>query len=108
MTRSNLIVIVLAAVTAFAMFAVSYRVKDLEDELASVERSRVLAERSIHVLNAEWSFLTRPDRLTDLARRHLALAPVAAGQVVAFDAIPRPGALAAAVPDAAVAEVVLP
>ena len=96
MIRSNLIVIVLAAVTAFALFAVSYRVKDLEDELAAVERSRVLAERSIHVLRAEWSFLTRPDRLSELARRHLALAPVAVGQIVALDAIPGSNALVAA------------
>lgn len=94
MNGSNLVWLTLVAVTAFALFAASYRVKGLEDELAAVERERAVAERSIHVLRAEWSFLTRPDRLAELAGRHLAIRPIAPAQVVAFDAVPGSAALA--------------
>jgi cell division protein FtsL len=98
MNRSNLIMVTLAALTAFLMFAVSYRVKELEHQLASVEQERAEAQRAIHVLRAEWSFLVRPDRLSGLAARHLDLRAVGVGQVVAWDAVPATAALAASDP----------
>jgi hypothetical protein len=96
MIRTNVIMVILAALTAFLMFAVSYRVKALEEELVAIERARVESDRTIHVLRAEWSFLTRPDRLSELVSRHLELGAVGAGQAVAFDAVPALAALAAA------------
>ncbi len=99
MRRSNVIVILLAAATAFAMFVVSYRVKGLEDELAAVVQARATSERSIHVLRAEWTYLTRPERLSELALRNLVLAPAVPRQVVAFETVPS-AAFAAAAQDA--------
>lgn len=98
MNRSNIIMVALAAMTAFLMFAVSYRVKALEEEHAAVEHARAESQRAIHVLRAEWSFLTSPARLSDLAARHLELGAVAADQIVAFDAVPGAAALAATEP----------
>ena len=40
------------------------------------------------LLRAEWAHLNDPNRLSDLARRHLDLAPVAGVQVVRFDILP--------------------
>lgn len=95
MIPTNAIMAILAALTAFLMFAVSYRVKGLEEDLVAVERARVESESTIYVLRAEWSFLTRPDRLSDLVSRHLELGAVGVGQAVAFDAVPTLAALAA-------------
>ena len=100
MRRTNPIVIALAAATAFAMFVVSYRVKALEDEIGAVTQARVASERSAHVLRAEWTFLTDPERLADLARRNLALGPAAPQQLVAYDAVPALDTLVTADADA--------
>ncbi|MGH6718038.1 MAG: cell division protein FtsL [Alphaproteobacteria bacterium] len=101
MRRANVIVILLAAATAFAMFVVSYRVKEIEDELAAVGHARATSARLAHVLRADWTYLTRPERLSDLAARNLSLAPAAPSQVVAFDGVPDAGAFVASGRDAA-------
>ena len=49
--------------------------------------------RQIRVLNAEWSFLTRPTWLDQLTGKYLGLAPLKAAQIGRLDALPeRPGA----------------
>jgi cell division protein FtsL len=77
----------------FAMFEVKYEVMDIEDQLAKTNRA-ILADRdAIHVLQAEWSYLSQPSRLADLAKRHLNLAPLQTKQLGRVEEIPlRPGA----------------
>ena len=65
----------------FGMFKVKYQVQALEEEVFKV-RKQINAERdAIHVLNAEWSFLTQPLRLADLSKKYLSLEPVSAPQL---------------------------
>jgi len=84
----------LGLVTAlgFGMFQVKYEVQAIEEELVRVNH-RILADhQSIHVLKAEWSYLTRPERMETMARRHLGLAPTAREQFAEIATIPwRPG-----------------
>jgi cell division protein FtsL len=65
----------------YAMFQVKYEVAQQEDELAKVTRQIGASREAIRVLNAEWSFLTQPARLSALAKRHLNLAPIATAQL---------------------------
>jgi len=71
----------------FVMFKVKYEVQDLEEQVARVNREIVADRDTIHVLKAEWSFLAKPDRIADLARRHLDLAPISTAQLASLDRI---------------------
>jgi len=86
--RGTLLWLALAIVAGVGLFQVSYRVQSLEDQLTRVNR-QILAERdTIHLLNAEWSYLNEPTRLAELAQRHLNLTPLAATQMVAIEDLP--------------------
>jgi cell division protein FtsL len=69
----------------FVMFKVKYEVQNLEEKLAKVNREIVADQDEIHVLKAEWSFLAQPNRLAELARRHLSLAPIGTAQLGTLD-----------------------
>lgn len=88
--RPTILWLVLAAVSGVVLYQVSYRVAALEVELARVNR-QILRERdTIHVLEAEWSYLNDPARLADLVQRHLALQPLTPAQMVAIEDLPLP------------------
>ncbi|MEE8172947.1 MAG: hypothetical protein V3T62_08460 [Alphaproteobacteria bacterium] len=79
----------LPAIVTIALLLVSYQVQRLENELEQLERAAIAQQEEVHVLNAEWSFLNRPERLARLAERHLELAPVAPRQMISFTHDPR-------------------
>ncbi len=74
----------LPAIVTIALLLVSYQVQQLENELDRLEREAIAQQEEIHVLNAEWSFLNRPERLSRLASRHLDLGPVTPRQLHAY------------------------
>jgi len=77
-----------ATAAAVGLFQVKDDVQALEEELTRLNRQILRDRDAIHVLRAEWSFLNDPARLTELSRRHLELAPVAAEQITDLDAVP--------------------
>jgi cell division protein FtsL len=83
-------VVVLAALVLAA--ADVYKIKyesTLQAEKVSKLRADVRREQdAIASLRAEWSKLDRPDRLQELARRHLTLKPVDARQFDTLDRLP--------------------
>ncbi len=82
MARQTTLLFALMAVgISLTLFLVKYRVQDLEDQLLSIERTVAEDRQAIHVLNAEWSHLNEPNRLRDLAERHLGLVPLKTGQI---------------------------
>ncbi|MEX1109821.1 MAG: hypothetical protein WEC00_12980 [Dongiaceae bacterium] len=76
------------ATAGYGMFQIKFEVQALEKELTQLNRDIRDHEETIRVLRAEWSYLNEPERLGTLAARYLELAPVAAGQLVQFDALP--------------------
>jgi hypothetical protein len=82
MTRLGIVfwsVLVLAA--GFTTFMVKYAVQDIEEQLNRVRRHIVAEQQEIRVLNTEWTYLNQPERLAELNRRFLGLAPIAARQL---------------------------
>ncbi|MFZ5790725.1 MAG: cell division protein FtsL [Pseudomonadota bacterium] len=80
------LIVVLAA--GFCMFQIKFAVQELEHQLGRTNRDIQRAQEQIRVLKAEWSYLNEPGRLSDLNRRYLGLAPVAARQMQNFAALP--------------------
>ena len=79
----------LVAILAFGLFALKYEVRGLEAELERLEREAQAEQEAIRVLNAEWSYLNRPERLKALAARYLPLAAVSARQIGGLELVPR-------------------
>ena len=84
---STVLWLIVVGCVGFGMFEVKYAVMDLEDELARTNRGIVADQDAMHVLKAEWSFLSQPSRLDELSRRYLALAPLGTAQLGQVEAI---------------------
>lgn len=79
--QPTIIAFALCALLGISLFLVKYDVQALEEERVKVDRDAAVDLEAIHVLKAEWSFLTQPARLADLASRHLLLHPLTANQI---------------------------
>ena len=71
----------LVVAAGFVTFKVKYAVQDLEDELNRVKKQTVAEQQEIRVLSAEWTYLNQPERLAELNRRFLQLAPIGPKQL---------------------------
>jgi hypothetical protein len=85
---SAIIWVVVLALLGIGLFQVKYNVQSKERELREVRRQIEANYSSIHVLEAEWSYLNDPLRLSDLARRHTGLVPTTPGQIGDFASLP--------------------
>ncbi|MBF0393041.1 MAG: energy transducer TonB, partial [Alphaproteobacteria bacterium] len=88
MRGSTVLWVVLAGVLGIGLFGLKYEVQALEDRLASVNHQIRSGQETIHILKAEWSFLNDPNRLRELAERHLAMRPVLPNQLSHVAALP--------------------
>lgn len=85
---STILWVLLTGVMAFGLFQLKYAVQARETELAALNRELLASKEAVQVLRAEWSYLSRPDRIAALAARHLALAPMTPDQVGALSMLP--------------------
>lgn len=72
----------------YAMFQVKYEVMQQEQTLAGINKQIADDRDQIRVLDAEWSYLTRPSRIEQLASRFLHLSGMNAAQIVAIGDLP--------------------
>ncbi len=79
---SHWIWIVLLLGASAMLYHTSYRVQELEKNIAQLEAQRALELENIHVLETEWASLTAPLRLQRLADKYLQLQPVLVAQIV--------------------------
>lgn len=86
--HTTLLFIVLAVGLALVLFSIKYKVQDLKDELSEVNQQIVAEQRALHILHAEWSHLTDPERLMTLSSKHLDLQPLLPEQLGSFAALP--------------------
>lgn len=69
-------------VSGFILYSLEHSTRGLERNIAKLQRDISQERESIKVLGAEWSSLSRPDRLQKLAQENLKLRTVTASQFV--------------------------
>lgn len=79
---------ILFCVAASALYLVKYRVMDVKEEVAQVQQEIVAEQQSIHLLNAEWAYLNRPQRLEQLARQYLSMEAISPSRIIQWEELP--------------------
>ena len=84
--------ILLSALILVGLGTTLYQVKTSIDErqdlLNSLELSIANTKRDIAVLEAEWAYISRPDRVMALSNGLLEMAPIGQDRILPLDAIP--------------------
>jgi cell division protein FtsL len=75
----NLILLLTAVASAFALYALKYDTRRMEARVQGLERTVQKTQRDIARLQAEYAHLARPERIEPMARA-LGLAPIGAKQ----------------------------
>lgn len=84
----NVLAILALVGSAVYAYSIKYQTSYRAEQIAKT-KIEIKAEReAIAVLRAEWSFLTRPERVQQLADRYLDLQPTAVGQIVTAQSLP--------------------
>ncbi len=78
----NACLVLTVLVSAFFLYSLEHSTRGLERNIAKLQRDISEEHEAIKVLSAEWSSLTRPDRLQKLAAQNLKLETVKAPQFV--------------------------
>ena len=82
MKRSiTLITLFVLIVVSYGLYNLKYEVEDLQDHANGLRAQMEEDRRAIKVLEAEWAYLSRPDRLQKLSQKFLVLQPTVARQV---------------------------
>ena len=87
-TSSILFWFSLIIIASLGLYRTSNRVQQYEQQLETINASIDAEKQSLHVLNAEWVYLTNPARIEAAAHKHLALRPTAPQQVASIDTLP--------------------
>lgn len=89
MIRISMVIwLIVAGGVAAGLYQVKYEVQRLEEAVREVHQSIESDKRRLRVLEAEWSYLNRPSRLSRLAEAHLDMGPMQAKQITEVDALP--------------------
>ena len=95
----NGILVVVVLASASMLYRLEHTTRGLERQIAKAKASISDNEEAIKLLNAEWSSLTRPERIQKLVEQNLKLVPLKAEQIVgANELAQRIPAVAAVVP----------
>jgi hypothetical protein len=73
---------------ALAVYLVKYQVQGVKKDVVALQYELQQERESLKLLQAEWAYLNRPDRLRKLASRYLTIEPYSAKQIVAVESLP--------------------
>jgi cell division protein FtsL len=89
MTRAVTIIgLVLTILIGTGTYWVSHQVERLEKRYADIQSDILAEQESIHVLQAEWSYLNNPERIERLSKQYLSLAQIDVLQMASIDDLP--------------------
>ncbi len=75
----------LVSSSAYLLFKINHHAITLRRELLDTHKAIVNEKENLHVLKAEWSLLTSPQRIHELATKHLHLKTVQPSQVMRYN-----------------------
>lgn len=81
----NAFLVVAVLVSGYALYGLEHATRGEERAIAATKRKIDENREAIKLLNAEWSSLTRPERIQKLAAQHLQLEPTRAQQFVSVE-----------------------
>ncbi len=84
----NAVLVVCLLVSAFFLYSLEHSTRGLERQIAKMKNGISTEREAIKLLNAEWSSLTRPERLQKLAEEQLKLQSITASQIVTLADLP--------------------
>lgn len=61
----------LTVITGALVYKVQYDIKKLEDEISVLDKKIKKNKYALKVLNAEWNYLTTPNKIEKLVKKHL-------------------------------------
>jgi cell division protein FtsL len=76
---------VAAVATAVGLFAVKYKVQDLEEQIDRTNQKIITSQQATHILKVEWAYLNEAERIERLAQKYLKLEPAGIKQVARLD-----------------------
>ena len=75
----------IAVVTAIGLFAVKYKVQDLEEKIDRTNEKIIESQQATHILKIEWANLNEAERIERLAQKYLKLEQAGIKQVARLD-----------------------
>jgi hypothetical protein len=70
------------------LYQIKFEVQQMEQDLAVSHDEILRHQEAIHVLEADWAYLTRPERIAELAERHLGFQSMTPEKVIELDNLP--------------------
>jgi cell division protein FtsL len=89
----NIVLVLTVLGSGFVLYTLEHATRAAERRIVEIETDIAAEAESIKLLKAEWSNLTRPERLQKLAEERLGLKPIIPTQMISV------GELAARVPE---------
>ncbi len=74
--------LLILAISAAFLFAIKHKVQTLSKELKEINTKIISEKENIHILKAEYTYLTNPKRIKKLVDSNLALQTVRPDQIV--------------------------
>lgn len=86
--RMSLLSIILTAILGTTLYQVKIGIDARESQLLMLEGEIADTERQIAVLEAEWAYLSRPERVLELSDNLLQMQPIDEDRILPIEAIP--------------------
>ena len=86
--RILLLIAVILVLSGTSLYMTTHSFDNRADELARLEAEIAFQNQQSAILNAEWSYLSRPERVLSLSSNLLSLTPISTDRVLPLDAIP--------------------
>ena len=86
--RILLLIAVILVLSGTSLYMTTHSFDNRSDELARLEAEIAFQNQQSVILNAEWSYLSRPERVLSLSSNLLSLTPISTDRVLPLDAIP--------------------